>query len=118
MSAGFAGASARKHGELCSTNSSDFIIKFVSRQNQNTYASRGSFGRAAIACVTSDSRHRRARPIRTGFIGQVPLLSLFRIVFAGILSAFERSSISISWFCIGPSCGVMIRQCESLRITT
>jgi hypothetical protein len=102
MSAGFAGASARKHGELCSTNSSDFIIEFVSRQNQNTYASRGSFGRAAIACVTSDSRHRRARPIRTGFIGQVPLLSLFRIVFVEILSAFDSSMMSTNRSCIVP----------------
>ena len=56
----------------------------------------GSSVRLAIIRATSESRHRSARPMRTGRIGHVPLLSLFRIVFAGIFSRCARSLISIS----------------------
>jgi len=65
--------------------------------------------RPVIVSATSDSRHRSARPIRIGRIGQVPLLSLFRIVFAGIFRHLARSSISISLF----SMGAIIRERRS-----
>jgi hypothetical protein len=47
--------------------------------------------RPAIAAATSVSRHRNARPIRTGLIGHVPLLNLLRMVFGEIFNRLARS---------------------------
>jgi hypothetical protein len=75
----------------CSPVRNSFSFHFRRRRRDG-----GDTGGFAISAATSDSLQRNARPILIGRSGQVPLLSLFRIVLGGTFRRQDTSLMSIN----------------------